>query len=205
MRIQFKQVGTMLILVLLVSCFLWNCSDQKEPSKAPVVSKKISAPSTHSPSQKSDDPQTDLSAKAAVSATATEKEAAIVAARVYDPKERLNPFIPLFRDEKNEAAADQSDKSKRKKRVPQTPLERISLNQLKLAAIIRTTSGNKALVEDNTGKGFIIKNGTYIGLNSGIVTQINASSVIIEEEIENLMGELILQNTEIKLQKPAGE
>ena len=205
MRIQFKQVGTMLILVLLVSCFLWNCSDQKEPSKAPVVSKKISAPSTHSPSQKSDDPQTDLSAKAAVSATATEKEAAIVAARVYDPKERLNPFIPLFRDEKNEAATDQSDKSKRKKRVPQTPLERISLNQLKLAAIIRTTSGNKALVEDNTGKGFIIKNGTYIGLNSGIVTQINASSVIIEEEIENLMGELILQNTEIKLQKPAGE
>jgi type IV pilus assembly protein PilP len=205
MRIQFKQVGTMLILVLLVSCFLWNCSDQKEPSKAPVVSKKISAPSTPSPSIKSDDPQTDLSVNAAVSATATEKEEAVVAARIYDPKERMNPFIPLFRDEKNEAATDQSDKSKRKKRVPQTPLERISLNQLKLAAIIRTTSGNKALVEDNTGKGFIIKNGTYIGLNSGIVTQINASSVIIEEEIENLMGELILQNTEIKLQKPAGE
>jgi type IV pilus assembly protein PilP len=42
-------------------------------------------------------------------------------------------------------------------------------------------------------------------LNSGIVTQINANSVIVEEEIENLMGELILQNTEIKLQKPAGE
>ena len=205
MRIQFKKVGNRLTLVLLVSCFLWNCGDQKEPSKAPVVSKKISAPSKPDPSKKADDTQTDASAKTPASTTVAEKEEAIVAKRIYDPKERLNPFIPLFRDENKETAADQTDKSKRKKRVPQTPLEKISLNQLKLVAIIRTSSGNRALVEDNTGKGFIIKNGTYIGLNSGIVTQINASSVIVEEEIENLMGELILQNTEIKLQKPAGE
>ena len=205
MRIQFKKVGNRLTLVLLVSCFLWNCGDQKEPSKAPVVSKKISAPSTPVPSQKAEDTQTDASAKTSASTTVAEKEEAIVAKRIYDPKERLNPFIPLFRDEDTEAAVDQTDKSKRKKRVPQTPLEKISLNQLKLVAIIRTSSGNRALVEDNTSKGFIIKNGTYIGLNSGIVTQINASSVIVEEEIENLMGELVLQNTEIKLQKPAGE
>jgi type IV pilus assembly protein PilP len=72
-------------------------------------------------------------------------------------------------------------------------------------AIIRASSGNRGLVEDSSGKGYIIKNGTYIGLNSGIVTQINANSLIVEEELENLMGELILQNTEIKLQKPAGE
>jgi type IV pilus assembly protein PilP len=84
-------------------------------------------------------------------------------------------------------------------------LERISLNQLKLVAVIRASSGNRGLVEDNSGKGYIIKNGTYIGLNSGIVTQINANKVIVEEELENLMGELVLQNTEIKLQKPAGE
>ena len=57
----------------------------------------------------------------------------------------------------------------------------------------------------STGSVTYTQNGTYIGLNSGMVTQISADSVIIEEEIENLMGELILQNTEIKLQKPAGE
>ncbi len=205
MRIQFKKVGNRLTLVLLVSCFLWNCGDQKEPSKAPVVSKKISAPSTPVPSPKTEDTPTETSTTTTVSTTAAEDEAATVAKRIYDPKERLNPFIPLFRDDDKEAADDQPSKSKRKKRIPQTPLERISLNQLKLVAIIRTSSGNRALVEDNTSKGFIIKNGTYIGLNSGIVTQINANSVIVEEEIENLMGELVLQNTEIKLQKPAGE
>ncbi len=192
-------------MVLLVSCFLWNCSDQKEPTKAPVVSKKISAPSTPVPSKTMEAAQTETSEETPVSATVAQKDETSAEKRIYDPKDRLNPFTPLFRDENDEAAADQTSKSKRKKRIPQTPLERISLNQLKLVAIIRTSSGNRALVEDNTNKGFIIKNGTYIGLNSGIVTQINASGVIIEEEIENLMGELILQNTEIKLQKPAGE
>ena len=204
MRIELKKIGHRLTLILLVSCLLWNCGDQQEPSKAPVVSKKISAPSTPVPSQKIEDTQTDTSEKTPLSTTVAQQEETSAEKRIYDPKDRLNPFTPLFRDEDKDAA-DQTDKSKRKKRIPQTPLERISLNQLKLVAIIRTSSGNRALVEDNTNKGFIIKNGTYIGLNSGIVTQINASSVIVEEEIENLMGELILQNTEIKLQKPAGE
>ena len=204
MRIQFLKVGNIVTLVLLISCFLWSCSDQKEPSQAPVISKKISAPSKPEPSKKIDATKTDTSAKTAESTNA-EKQVAVVEKRIYDPKKQLNPFIPLFRDDNKQSGADQTDKSKRKKRVPQTPLEKISLNQLKLVAIIRTSSGNRALVEDNTGKGFIIKNGTYIGLNSGIVTQINASSMTVEEEIENLMGELILQNTEIKLQKPAGE
>jgi type IV pilus assembly protein PilP len=193
-------------LLLLISCFLWNCSDQKEQSQAPVISKKISVQNKPDSLQKSDEKQTATSVDISDS-TGTKNEKPSVAMRIYDPKERIDPFIPLFREDskKDEAVADPTDKSKRKKRIPQTPLEKISLNQLKLVAIIRTSSGNRALVEDNTGKGYIIKNGTYIGLNSGIVTQINANSVIVEEELENLLGELILQNTEIKLQKPAGE
>jgi type IV pilus assembly protein PilP len=70
---------------------------------------------------------------------------------------------------------------------------------------MRSSAGNRALVEDATGKGYVIKKGTYIGLNAGQVIQIEKDRVIIEEEIENLMGELIVQNTELKLQKPAGE
>jgi type IV pilus assembly protein PilP len=175
MPMLFKRSCNVILLFLLISFFLWNCGDQKEDSKATVVSKKISVQKLPQP-------------------------------RIYDPKVRLNPFIPLFRSDNKESVADKpSDKKKRKKRVPQTPLERISINQLKLVAVLRASSGNRGLVEDNSGKGYIIKNGTYIGLNSGIVTQINANNVIVEEELENLMGELILQNTEIKLQKPAGE
>jgi len=204
MRMPFKRRSQIVLLFLLSSFFLWNCGDQKTESKAPVISKKISVQKQSQPDTKPDKIQTDSSAKSPESKGTDEKES--LAVRIYDPKERLNPFVPLFRAENKESiATEQPGKKKRKKRTPQTPLERISLNQLKLVAVIRASSGNRGLVEDNSGKGYIIKNGTYIGLNSGIVTQINANNVIVEEELENLMGELVLQNTEIKLQKPAGE
>ena len=207
MRMQFRKSYPIVSLILLISCFFWNCGDQKEQShsQAPVISKKISVQTEPDALQQKDEIPTAAASVKEPESTGTKDEEKKVSTRIYDPTKRLNPFLPLFREDNKETVADKTDKSKRKKRIPQTPLEKISLNQLKLVAIIRSSSGNKALVEDNTGKGYIIKNGTYIGLNSGIVTQINASSVIVEEEIENLLGELILQNTEIKLQKPAGE
>ena len=51
----------------------------------------------------------------------------------------------------------------------------------------------------------MIKKGTYVGLNSGQVVKIEKDRVVIEEEIENIMGEFVIQKTELKLQKPAGE
>ena len=121
----------------------------------------------------------------------------------YDPKGRFDPFEPLFKEKPEQEAV--THKRKGKKRVPQTPLERVALSQLKLTAIIRAPSGNRALVEDGTGKGYVISKGTYIGLNSGRVIEIDKDRVIIEEEIENVLGELTIQNSELKLQKPAGE
>jgi len=200
MRMQFRQPFSIVLLFLLVFFVAFGCSEEKKTAKAPVVSKKIAV---------GDNVQKDQESKAAqVKPPSADQQAdqneqgTQVAARIYDPKQRINPFIPVFGAKKD---SEDVKAQKRKKRLPQTPLERISLDQLKLVAIIRASSGNRALVEDTIGKGYIIKNGTYIGLNSGMVTQINADSVIVEEELENLKGELVLQSTEIKLQKPAGE
>ncbi len=201
---QFRHDYKIVLLFLLIPCFLWNCGDQKTESKAPVISKKISVPNIPKPDPSIHQTQTTVSTNTPDPKDADDKDV-IVVKRIYDPQKRLNPFVPLFSAKKEAVQADQTDKTQKKKRVPQTPLERIGLDQLKLVAIIRASSGNRGLVEDSSGKGYIIKNGTYIGMNSGIVTQFNASSVVVEEELENLMGERILQNTEIKLQKPAGE
>ena len=70
---------------------------------------------------------------------------------------------------------------------------------------MRTAKGNSAIVEDATGKGYVIRKGTYIGLNSGQVVQIEKDRVMIEEESEDISGEFRIENTELKLQKPAGE
>jgi type IV pilus assembly protein PilP len=123
----------------------------------------------------------------------------------YNPKGRFDPFEPLFKSEQDQKTASAKSGRKKKGRIPQTPLERVALSQLKLSAIMRTTNGNSAIVEDATGKGYVIRKGTYIGLNSGQVIKIEKNRVMIEEETEDISGEFRIQNTELKLQKPAGE
>jgi type IV pilus assembly protein PilP len=125
----------------------------------------------------------------------------------YDPVGRIDPFIPLVRDEpikveKQEAVQASAEvKPVRQK----TPLEKIELSQLRLRAIIIAASGNRALVEETTGKGYIITKGTYIGRNDGKVTKILKDKVIIEEMIEDIEGKMVIQEKEIKLPKPPGE
>lgn len=117
----------------------------------------------------------------------------------YDPTGKVDPFEPLLRDKPVAVK-----KQKRKKRIPQTPLERIELSQLKLVAIIVASSGNRALVEESTGKGYVIKTGTYIGTNAGKVVKINKNNVIVEEEFEDVFGKIKTRQRELKLPKPVG-
>ncbi|MCJ8502079.1 pilus assembly protein PilP [Desulfatitalea alkaliphila] len=124
----------------------------------------------------------------------------------YDPTGRFDPFEPLFRSEpESSTETEQTASQRRERRVPQTPLERVALSQLKVTAIIRAETGNRALVEDGTGKGYVVTKGTYMGLNAGRVIEIDAGRIVVEEEIENVMGELRIQLAELKLQKPPGE
>jgi type IV pilus assembly protein PilP len=119
----------------------------------------------------------------------------------YNPLGRVDPFEPLFKDEPEvEPAA-----AAKKKRVPRTPLERIDLGQLKLVGVILASSGNRALVQEASGKGYIIKEGTYIGTNSGKVTEIKNDRVVVAEEIQDVVGKPIIRNKELVLPKPPGE
>jgi type IV pilus assembly protein PilP len=119
----------------------------------------------------------------------------------YNPKGKLDPFAPLIK-EKPVTVSVNSRKKVRRKLL--TPLEKLDLSQLKLVAIFRSSSGNKALVEEDSGKGYIIKKGTYIGTNAGRVTDILPNKIIIEEEVEDIYGKISFQKKEIEL-KPPGE
>jgi len=116
----------------------------------------------------------------------------------YIARGKIDPFEPLFKE-------TPVFRKKKKKRIPRTPLEKLSLGQLKLVAIIRAPSGNKALVEESSGKGYVIKEGTYIGLNSGKIIKIQKDNIIIEEEFQDIQGNIEVRQRELKLQKPSGE
>jgi len=101
---------------------------------------------------------------------------------LYNPEGKIDPFAPLF-EEKREKKVVAKEKLIRERRIPLTPLEKIALGQLKLVAIVRAPSGNKALVQEASGKGYIIKKGTFIGINSGVVDQILKDMVIVDEPL----------------------
>ncbi len=211
--ISLLRWGMVLILVSLL-----GCGDEAPPAPQPKsTSKKISVPSPTA-STPAGAQQVKVSgqarpggadevpsAPAAPTADTSEliKESLQIAGS-YDPTGRFDPFEPLFKEQPN-VEETTPKQGKRERRKPQTPLERVALSQLKVTAIIRSPSGNRALVEDATGKGYVVKKGTYVGLNAGQVIEIDKSRIVVEEEIESVMGELRIQNSELKLQKPAGE
>ncbi len=122
----------------------------------------------------------------------------------YDPKGKLDPFQPLFAPEHDGMAPDKK-KGKKKKRLPLTPLQRIGLSQLKLVGIIVSPTGNKALVEEPSGKGYVITKGTYVGTNFGRVKKILNDRVVVEEEVEDFSGEMKPQTRELRLRTRPGQ
>jgi type IV pilus assembly protein PilP len=120
----------------------------------------------------------------------------------YTAAGKIDPFEPLLKDESPQAP---TTTIKPVKRDRSSPLEKIDLGQLKLVAVLTAPGGNRALVEETTGKGYILKEGTYIGLNSGKVVGISLDKVLIEEEYEDAYGKPVIKKKEITLPKPPGE
>ncbi|MGD9182790.1 MAG: pilus assembly protein PilP [Desulfobacterales bacterium] len=176
-------------------------SKQTAKPKPPVRPQSdISAVRRSSPSKSGT--TTDISQKAIASTSPADKAGSSSGPPpLYDPKGKIDPFEPLFREKPKLALK----KKKQKKRTPRTPLERIDISQLKLVAIVLASSGNRALVEESSGKGYVVKKGTYMGTNSGKVVKIEKDKVIVAEEFEDYRGNVTLRNREIKLPKPPGE
>ena len=100
---------------------------------------------------------------------------------VYNPKGKPDPFSSFI-------ARQEAFEKKRKKRKPRTYLETLELSQLELIAIIIGPKGNWAMVRDSKGVGHVIKKGTAIGTNGGIVYKILPDKVIIKEKHMDFRG-----------------
>jgi type IV pilus assembly protein PilP len=123
----------------------------------------------------------------------------------YNPAGRIDPFEPLFQIKGDKSVSGKGHSTLRDSRKDKlTPLEKLDISQLKLTAIIIGPQ-NIAMVQEATGKGYVVKRGTYIGINSGRVVEINKNEIIIEEEVEDILGKIVVRKRELKLQKPLGE
>jgi len=117
----------------------------------------------------------------------------------YDPRGKADPFKPFLLTQK--ASAEGSGEVKRK---PLTPLQKMALSEIQagLRAIIWGKMGNKALVEDAAGKGYVLTVGTYVGQNDGIVKKILEDRIVVEEYIRDPVENRLTTNEVIlKLKK----
>ena len=107
---------------------------------------------------------------------------------VYDPTGKRDPFKPF-----DFAPQPKIDESK-------PPLERYDINQLKLTAVVAGINGAKiATVENAAGRGFAVRKGTKIGLNSGEVVEILTDKLLILETSKDFTGTEKTKTIELRL------
>ena len=78
--------------------------------------------------------------------------------------------------------------------VEGTPLQHIELARLRLVAVVSDTSLARALLEDETGLGYIATVGTPVGRHGGVIVGLGRGSLLILEPKDDGGGrEVILQ------------
>lgn len=101
---------------------------------------------------------------------------------VYDPSGKTDPFKSFI--------ALQEEMEEMKKRKPMTYLETVELSQLQLTVIVTSGKESWAMVRDSKGLGHVIKKGTFIGTEGGIVHEITEEEVVIREEYKDFRGNI---------------
>lgn len=194
--INFK-TAILTIFVLICVCLLFFSCDtetnNKKKAKQMVVSGKVPVLEQKSPEKDDEQSEVDSAEVAAKKKAEIEKQ---LEAEHYDAIGKIDPFVPLVSAEEN-TNQEETDKPTR----ILTPLEKLDLGQIKLVAVISSKDKNLAMVEEASGKGYLVNVGTYIGRNSGTVDSIESDRIIIKETVKNFKGELKEQYREMKLHK----
>ena len=116
----------------------------------------------------------------------------------YQRENRSDPFMPFLRekvvDSEVEIESAESSLSGMMKFEP---------GQLAVVAIIQKRSGPVAMVQDSTGKGYIVSPGTRVG-HSGIIDEITTNMILIKQQYRMTSG--AIRNRVVKmLLKRVGE
>ncbi|MFH1076831.1 MAG: pilus assembly protein PilP [Pseudomonadota bacterium] len=98
----------------------------------------------------------------------------------YNPEGKLDPFIPFIEERKETQATTQK---RPESKIPLTPLQKMEIGQISIVGIIVSPNGNRAMVQDSSGKGYIITKGTYIGRDFGKVEEVLKDKIVIHEDI----------------------
>ena len=111
--------------------------------------------------------------------------------------------LTIFARVSMETVTRPSDREDRDPAAEKRPplIQRLPLDSFTLTAVQLHSNPDKilALVEDSGGVGYLIRKGTKIGPDGGVVTEITDGKVVIEEPEFNNKGENSVRRTELFL------
>lgn len=120
----------------------------------------------------------------------------------YVLENRTDPFVPFISEKAASSTVDMNEIVD--KGEPLTGMQLFEPGQLTLVALLKKNSEDVAMVEDFTGKGYILFEGTKIG-RRGIVKDIAPNAVIIEETAVTRAGKEIITQVVMTLKKEGEE
>jgi len=84
--------------------------------------------------------------------------------------------------------------------VPGAALDTITLGQVQLVGVIMGSQPT-ALLQDSAGIGFIVKVGTHVGENAGIVTKITINSITVTQYFKDYSNKVTTREVVMSLKK----
>ena len=126
------------------------------------------------------------------------KPVAPTAIYVYSPIGKRDPFQNVFGNRENTPVRVEGRKP--------TPLQRWSLDQLKLSLTVTGTSSPMAMLEDPDNRGWPVRLGDFVGKNWGKVTSIQRDQIVVTETItDHSTGRVYPQNIKIMVPQSKDE
>lgn len=115
---------------------------------------------------------------------------AVGATYTYDKKGKRDPFQPYRH---NRSMTD-----------VQGPLMAYELEQLSVVAVVWDTGNPRALVSDPRGDMHVVREGTPIGKNDGLVIHIGDNMVLVKETYIDFAGEMTTNDVELRVRSTQG-
>lgn len=111
---------------------------------------------------------------------------------IYSAKGKRDPF-QAFR-----ADREMDDEG------PRGPLEQFELEQLAVVAVVWETNRPRALVEDPSGGSYVVREGSRVGKNDGMVIHIGDNLVLVKETYVDFAGEQTTKDVELRIRRSQG-
>jgi type IV pilus assembly protein PilP len=110
----------------------------------------------------------------------------------YDPTGKRDPFRSFILDRLNELEDGVKG-----------PLEQFDLSQLDVVGIVWHADRRRALIEDPSGRGYVVQEGTAVGKNDGHVMRIDDNLVMVREVYVDYVGEKTTKDIPMRV-RPKG-